>query len=239
VLPTYNEAENIAAMIARAGAAVPTATLLVVDDASPDGTADLAVAAGHDLGDDRVAVLRRDAKLGLGTAYRAGFRWGMERGHDALLQMDSDFQHDPDALPSLIAPLDEGADVVIGSRYVTGGSIPEGWAWHRRHLSRWGNRYASAALHLGVHDATAGFRAHRTDFVSRLDLDAIRADGYGFQIEMTYRTRLAGGSIVEVPIQFGDRTHGASKMSTKIVAEALALVTWWGLRDRVRRRIRS
>ena len=236
VLPTYNEAENIAAVIERVGVAVPSATLLVVDDGSPDGTADLAVEAGAELGGDRVEVLRRRAKSGLGTAYRAGFRWGIEHGHDALIQMDSDFQHDPASLPDLIAPLDAGADVAIGSRYVPGGSLPDRWPWYRRNLSRWGNRYVSAVLDLGVHDATAGFRAHRADFVTRLDLDAIRAGGYGFQIEMTYQTRLAGGTIVEVPIQFGDRQHGASKMSGQIVAEALALVTWWGLRDRVLRR---
>jgi dolichol-phosphate mannosyltransferase len=236
VLPTYNEAENIAAIVERVGAAVPSATLLVVDDGSPDGTADLAVAAGVELGGDRVEVLRRGAKAGLGTAYGAGFRWGIEHGHDALIQMDSDFQHDPDSLPGLIAPLNNGADVVIGSRYVSGGSIPDHWPWHRRNLSRWGNRYASAMLGLGVHDATAGFRAYRADFLACLDLDAIRADGYGFQIEMTYRTRLAGGTIVEVPIQFGERHRGESKMSMQIVVEAFALVTRWGLRDRVRGR---
>jgi dolichol-phosphate mannosyltransferase len=235
VLPTYNEGENIAEMIARVGSALPSASLLVVDDTSPDGTADIAVAAGIRLGGDRVAVMRRGAKSGLGSAYRAGFRWGLERGHDALVQMDSDFQHDPASLPDLIGPLSDGADVVIGSRYVSGGSIPEHWPWYRRNLSRWGNRYASAMLGLGVADTTAGFRAHRADLVARLDLDAIRADGYGFQIEMTYRARLLGGSIVEVPIQFGDRQHGQSKMSGQIVAEALALVTWWGVRDRVRR----
>lgn len=236
VLPTYNEAENIAAVVERVGAAVPSATLLVVDDGSPDGTADVAVAAGSKLGGDRVEVMRRGAKSGLGTAYRAGFRWGIDHGHDALIQMDSDFQHDPDSLPDLISPLNDGADLVIGSRYVSGGSIPDHWPWHRRKLSRWGNRYASAVLGLGVHDITAGFRAYRADFVARLDLDAIRADGYGFQIEMTYQTRLARGTIVEVPIQFGERHHGQSKMSGRIVAEAMALVTWWGLRDRVRRR---
>jgi hypothetical protein len=150
--------------------------------------------------------------------------------------MDSDFQHDPDSLPDLIAPLDDGADVVIGSRYVAGGSIPDHWPWHRKRLSRWGNRYASGVLGLGVHDTTAGFRAFRAAFVAGLDLDAIRADGYGFQIEMTYQTRRAGGTIVEVPIQFGERHHGVSKMSGGIIGEALALVTWWAIRDRLFRR---
>jgi len=237
VLPTYNEGENIAEVIARAGAALPSASMLVVDDDSPDGTADIAEAAGEALGGDRVSVLRRESKAGLGSAYRAGFRWGMARGHDALIEMDSDLQHDPDVLPDLVAPLAAGADLVVGSRYVPGGSTPD-WSWHRLLLSRWGNRYAGAMLGLGIHDATAGFRAYRADLLERIDLDAVRADGYGFQIEMTYETRLAGGTIVEVPIRFGDRQRGTSKMSGRIVVEALLLVTWWGLRDRVLRRRR-
>jgi glycosyltransferase involved in cell wall biosynthesis len=236
VLPTYNEAGNIATIISRVAAVLPTASVLVVDDGSPDGTADLAEKAGREVGPDRVAVLRRQAKSGLGMAYRAGFRWGLEHGHDALIQMDSDFQHDPDSLPALIEPLSRGADMVIGSRYVPGGSIPEHWPWYRRRLSQWGNGYASAMLGLDVHDATAGFRAHRADFIARLDMNAIRADGYGFQIEMTYQARRSGCTIVEVPIQFGDRVRGESKMSSQIVAEALVLVTRWGVRDRLRRR---
>src|SRR5205814_300431 len=131
------------------------------DDGSPDGTADVAASTACSLPID-VVVMRRERKLGLGTAYRAGFRWGLDHGHDALVQMDSDFQHDPAAIPSLIAALDDGADMAIGSRYVAGGSIPPTWPWYRRHLSRWGNRYASGLLGLRVHDATAGFRAHRS-----------------------------------------------------------------------------
>jgi hypothetical protein len=125
--------------------------------------------------------------------------------------------------------------MVIGSRYTPGGSIPETWPWHRRQLSLWGNRYASAVLGLGVRDATAGYRAHRADAIARLDLDAVRADGYGFQVEITYRTRQAGGVIVEVPIQFGERLRGESKMSGRIIAEAFVMVTKWGVRDRLRR----
>jgi dolichol-phosphate mannosyltransferase len=233
VLPTYNEAENIGEVLRRVRAALPVASVLVVDDGSPDGTADLAEAAGVEVG--KVSVLRRPGKAGLGSAYRAGFRWGIEHGHDALVEMDSDLQHDPAALPGLVAPLDDRADLVVGSRYIPGGSTPD-WAWHRLKLSQWGNRYAGLVLGIKVRDATSGFRAYRADLLSRIDLDAVRADGYGFQIEMCYETRGAGGTIAEVPIRFGDRQRGASKMSSRIVVEALLLVTWWGLRDRVLRR---
>ena len=230
VIPTYNEAENIDEVIGRTRAAVPEAHVLVVDDNSPDGTA--AIVEG--LGDDRVHVLRRPGKAGLGAAYRAGFAWGAAEGFDVMVEMDADLSHDPAALPTLLAGIDEGADLVIGSRYVPGGSIPD-WAWHRKALSRWGNRYAGAMLGLGVADATAGYRAYRATMLDRLDLASIRADGYGFQIEMTYRTAGAGGTIVEVPISFTDRTRGTSKMSSRIIVEALLLVTRWGLADRLRR----
>jgi len=233
VLPTYNEAANIAKVLELVQQALPVAEVLVVDDSSPDGTADIAEATGRELG-GRVQVLRRPGKAGLGSAYRAGFRWGIEHGFDVLIEMDSDLQHDPAALPSLLAPLDR-ADLVIGSRYVSGGSAPE-WTWRRRQLSRWGNRYAGWVLGIKVRDATAGFRAYRADQIAKLDLDDIHADGYGFQIEMTYATRRTGGAIVEVPIRFGERKQGTSKMSGNIVVEALALVTWWGFRDRVLRR---
>ncbi|HEX4868248.1 MAG TPA: polyprenol monophosphomannose synthase [Acidimicrobiales bacterium] len=234
VIPTYQEAGNIARVLQRVRAAVPEASVLVVDDGSPDGTADLAEATGREVGE--VHVLRRTRKAGLGDAYRAGFRWGMEHGAPILVEMDADLQHDPAALPSLLAPIEAGdADLVIGSRYVAGGSIPD-WRLHRRLLSRWGNRYASMVLGLGVQDSTAGFRAYRTAGLERIDLDGVAADGYGFQIEMTYRSRQAGGRIVEVPIQFGERTAGESKMSANIIGEALRMVTWWGLRDRVLRR---
>jgi dolichol-phosphate mannosyltransferase len=235
VLPTYNEAGNINELLTRLSVAVPPVSVLVVDDGSPDGTADVAEATGASL-PVAVSVLRRTKKLGLGTAYRAGFRWGLEHGHDALVQMDSDFQHDPVAVPSLLAALDSGADMAIGSRYVDGGSIPESWPWYRRELSRWGNRYASGVLSLGVRDATAGFRAHRSSFISELDLDSIDTDGYGFQVQLTYRARRAGGVIVEVPIQFGERTRGDSKMSGRIIVEAFAMATRTAIRDRLIRR---
>jgi dolichol-phosphate mannosyltransferase len=198
----------------------------VVDDGSPDGTADQAEILGKELGS--IEVMRRAGKSGLGSAYRAGFAWGLERGFDACIEMDADLSHEPEALPSLVAPLSEGNELVIGSRYIPGGVIPN-WAWHRRLLSRGGNLYASTLLGLGVADATAGFRAYAAPLLARLDLDAVRAEGYGFQIEMTYAARRAGAPILEVPIRFIDRVEGESKMSTFIVAEALGLVTLWGL----------
>lgn len=230
VLPTYNEADNIAEVLRRLRAANPAVGILVVDDGSPDGTADLAAAAGREVGD--VDVLRRAGKAGLGTAYREGFRRAMAEGYDVAVEMDSDLSHDPAALPQLLRAVEGGADLAVGSRYVPGGSIPE-WSLHRRLLSRWGNRYASVALGLHVRDATSGYRAYRVDVLRRLDLDAVRADGYGFQIEMAYEVLRAGGTVVEVPISFTDRIRGTSKMSGRIVVEALVLVSWWALRDRV------
>ena len=225
VLPTYNESENIDRVVRRIRRAVPAATVLVVDDGSPDGTADIAEQLGKQLGN--IEVLRRHEKSGLGSAYRAGFRWGLERDFDVCIEMDADLQHEPEALPDLIAPLSRGYGLVIGSRYVKGGSIPD-WSWHRRLLSRWGNIYASALLGLGVTDSTAGFRAYTASVLERIDLDRIRAEGYGFQIEMTYQAKQAGASVVEIPIRFSERMDGQSKMSMFIVVEALALVTWWG-----------
>jgi dolichol-phosphate mannosyltransferase len=230
VLPTYNETENIDRVLRRIRAALADATVLVVDDGSPDGTADVAERIGKELG--HIEVLRRLEKSGLGSAYRDGFRWGLDRGFDVCIEMDADLQHEPEALPHLVAPLTEGHDVVIGSRYVPGGSIPD-WTWHRRLLSRGGNIYASLLLGLGVSDSTAGFRAYSASVLESIDLDLIRAEGYGFQIEMTYQAKQAGASVVEVPIRFLDRVEGDSKMSTFIVVEALGLVTWWGLQRMV------
>ncbi len=235
VLPTFDEAENIADVLRLLRATVPAAELLVVDDNSPDGTADVADRMGRELGG--IQVLRRPAKAGLGSAYRAGFRRGLTEGFEVLVEMDSDLSHDPAALPSLLAAVDAGADLAVGSRYVSGGSIPD-WSLHRRLLSRWGNRYAAAVLGLHVHDATAGYRAYRADVLGRIDLDTVRAEGYGFQIEMAYRVARLGGRIDEVPISFTDRVRGTSKMSGRIILEALVLVTWWALRDRVFGRLR-
>jgi dolichol-phosphate mannosyltransferase len=232
VLPTYQEADNIADVLRRLRAAVPAADILVVDDSSPDGTAEMAKAVAIELGG--IDVLVRPAKAGLGSAYRAGFTEGITRGYDVLVEMDSDLSHDPAALPTLLRGVEDGADLAIGSRYVPGGSIPE-WPFHRRALSRWGNRYAAAVLGFDVRDSTSGFRAYRATAVGQIDLQSVRADGYGFQIEMTYRVAAHGGRIVELPIEFADRERGTSKMSGRIIVEALVLVTWWGLRDRARR----
>jgi dolichol-phosphate mannosyltransferase len=226
VIPTYNESENIERMLHRIHECLPGAGVLVVDDGSPDGTADLVKAVAAELPD--VHLLSRTSKSGLGSAYRAGFAWGLEHRYDACIEIDADFSHDPAALPTLVAPLSEGFDVVIGSRYVEGGSIPN-WAWHRHMLSRGGNLYASAVLGLDVADSTAGYRAYSARILRKLELDRIRAEGYGFQIEMTYRCRQYGANITEVPIKFVDREAGESKMSSFIVVEALGLVTFWGL----------
>ncbi len=226
VLPTYNEAANIENVLARVREALPDGHVLIVDDNSPDGTADLAEKAGESLGN--VEILRRSGKQGLGSAYRAGFRWGIDAGFDAMVEMDSDMSHDPADLPRLVAPLEEGYELVIGSRYVRGGSIPD-WSMVRRLVSRGGNIYADAVLGLGVKDSTAGFRAYAATLLRRIDLDSVRAGSYGFQVEMTYRALRVGARIKEVPIRFVDRELGTSKMSTYTVVEALALVSWWGL----------
>jgi dolichol-phosphate mannosyltransferase len=230
VLPTYNEAENIAEVLRRLRQSVPLADVLVVDDASPDGTAEIARTIGRQMG--RVDVLTRPGKRGLGSAYRDGFNEGLRRGAGVLVEMDGDLSHDPAALPDLLRAIDGGADLAVGSRYVAGGSIKH-WSARRRVLSRWGNRYARWALTLPLADATSGFRAYRAEVVAGLDLRSVRADGYGFQIEMAYRVARAGGRIVEVPIAFVDRARGSSKMSLRVILEALLLVTWWGLRGRI------
>lgn len=230
VLPTYQEADNIAEVLRCLRAAVPTADVLVVDDSSSDGTAVIAKAVGHEIG--AVDVLVRPAKSGLGSAYRVGFREGLDRGYEILVEMDSDLSHNPAHLPALLVALEQGADLAVGSRYVPGGAIPD-WPWHRRWLSRWGNRYASVVLGLAVRDATSGFRAYAASALRLVELGTVRAEGYGFQVEMAYRLARAGGRIVEVPIEFVDRQRGTSKMSCRIALEAVGLVTWWGVRDRV------
>jgi dolichol-phosphate mannosyltransferase len=226
IIPTYNEAENIERILCRIAESLPEAGVLVVDDGSPDGTGDLVKSVAAELPD--VHLMARGTKAGLGSAYRSGFVWGIDNGYDVLIEMDADFSHDPGALPALVKPLSEGYDVAIGSRYVKGGNVPN-WARHRHLLSQGGNRYADIVLGLRVADSTAGFRAYTAGIIDKLDLAAIRAEGYGFQIEMTYRAKQAGARIKEVPITFVDRVAGESKMSSRIVFEALALVTWWGL----------
>jgi dolichol-phosphate mannosyltransferase len=230
VLPTYNEVENIETVLRRVRESAPGAHVLVVDDGSPDGTADLADDVARELGG--ISVLRRVAPTGLGSAYRDGFRWGLDRGYDVLVEMDSDLSHDPATLPALLRAIDNGADLVIGSRYVPGG-MTAGWPWARRAISRTGCRYAQLMLRLPTRDATSGYRAYRAGALRAVDLETLRANGYGFQVEMAYRVTAVGGDVREIPIEFRDRTAGTSKMSLHIVVEALWLVTKWGVRDRL------
>lgn len=231
--PTYEESENITEFLERTRAAAPGADILVVDDNSPDGTADLADAVGARLG--RIEVLRRPHKIGIGEAVRAGFAIGLERGYDVVVQIDADLSHDPAALPALLAEVERGADAAIGSRYVPGGRIPH-WPWYRRAVSKWGNRYATLVLGMPIRDATSGYRAFRTDILKSADYEDTRSKGYGFQIELCYRVWRHGGHIAQVPITFTDRVRGHSKMSLSVGAEELGLVTWWGLQDRVLKR---
>ena len=230
VLPTYQEAANVRAALEGIRASVPWADVLVVDDSSPDGTAEVARVAGRDLG--AIRVLIRPAKLGLGSAYRDGFAWGLEQGYDVLVQMDSDLSHDAASLPAMLAAVEAGAEAVVGSRYVAGGRTSD-WAFHRRQLSQWANRYAVWALRLPVRDATSGFRAFEAVALRRLDIASSYADGYGFQIEMAYRMARAGLRVTELPIEFAERARGRSKMSARIVVEAMALVTSLGVIERV------
>ncbi len=222
VLPTYNEAENLPSIAAAILAAVPSSTLLVVDDGSPDGTGRLAdeMAAAN----GRVRVLHRTAKAGLGRAYLAGFRIALDGGASAVLQMDADWSHDPAALPGLLAPLADGsADLVIGSRYTAGGGVVD-WGPARRVISRGGSLFARIVLGLPARDLTGGFKAWRASTLASIDFDGVHAGGYVFQIEMTYRANRLGARIREVPITFRDRRVGQSKMSRRIVVEALVVV---------------
>jgi dolichol-phosphate mannosyltransferase len=233
VIPTYNEAENIPELLNRIRAAAPDMDVLIVDDNSPDGTAELAQAVGSEVGNVDVSV--RPRKDGLGNAYRHGFAIGIERNYDAMFEMDADLSHDPSALPRLAAAVERGAGLAIGSRYVPGGSIPN-WAWHRRALSRYGNLYTRVALGLQARDLTSGYRCWEAETLKLIEYQTTTASGYLFQMELAYRTAQVGKSIVEVPISFTDRVRGTSKMSSAIVVEALATVTRWGVRDRVKGR---
>jgi glycosyltransferase involved in cell wall biosynthesis len=238
VVPTYDEAENIEPLCRRVLAAMPTAEVVIVDDGSPDGTAEVARRVAAELG--RIEVIEQPVKGGLGAAYRTGFAAALARGADVCVQMDADLSHDPAALPALVANVEHGADLAIGSRYVPGGLTVD-WPWQRRALSRWGNRYAAGVLGLAVNDATAGFRAYSADALRRIDYETVRADGYGFQVEMTHRLVGLGGRIVEFPIAFRERVAGESKLNKGIIGEALVLVArlWLGDAKGRRRRRRQ
>ena len=235
VIPTYNEREVLADIVVAVRAAVPPATVLIVDDNSPDGTGALADQIAAQAHDGQVEVMHRSAKEGLGAAYLAAYKYalGSPRGWQRVVQMDADFSHDPHDIPRLLRALDEGADVAIGSRYTAGGGT-ENWGLGRKIISRGGGLYARLVLGVGINDLTAGFKAWRADTLRALDLDAVSAHGYGFQIEMTYRAICGGFRVVEVPIKFVERRVGQSKMSGNIVLEAVTLV--WALRARIPRR---
>lgn len=229
ILPTYNESEMLPGIIARLRGAVPAADILVVDDSSPDGTGALADAFAYT--DSAVHVLHRTAKQGLGPAYLAGFSWSLRHAYDIVVQSDADGSHRPEDLPGLLAAVDE-ADLVIGSRWVAGGAAP-GWAWQRLLLSRAGSAYAGLMLGLPQHDITGGYRVFRAAALERIVRHGIESQGYCFQIEMLDRAVADGGRIVEVPITFDVRGAGESKMSGRIVVEALRQVTSWGIRRRM------
>jgi dolichol-phosphate mannosyltransferase len=228
-IPTFNERDNLPLVVGRVRAAVPGADVLVLDDNSPDGTG--AVADALAAQDGRVHVLHRAGKEGLGRAYLAGFAWALERGYDAVVEMDADGSHQPEQLPRLLAATAAGADLVIGSRWVRGGSVVN-WPLHRKALSVGGNLYIRVLLGMPVHDATAGYRVYTTDALRRLDLHDVASQGYSFQTDLTRRAVERGMAVVEVPITFIERELGDSKMSGAIMRESLQRITAWGLHKR-------
>jgi dolichol-phosphate mannosyltransferase len=229
--PTYNEAENITGWVERVRAALPEAHLMVIDDNSPDGTAELARTACAAAGNAHVVV--RTDERGLGSAYRRAFAIAAAEDVDLVLHLDADLSHDPAALPAMVKALEDGADMVIGSRYVPGGAT-KNWPLHRRLLSRWGNRYTAGVLGLHLRDITSGFRGYRHGALAVIDAPSTNAEGYAFLTEMALRASDGGLTITEVPILFADRTAGTSKMSMRIISESMLLVTGWGLKRRWR-----
>ncbi|ALO92576.1 Putative glycosyl transferase [Streptomyces hygroscopicus subsp. limoneus] len=229
IIPTYNEAENIKTIVGRVRKAVPEAHVLIADDNSPDGTGKLAdeLAAG----DEHVHVLHRKGKEGLGAAYLAGFRWGLERDYGVLIEMDADGSHQPEELPRLLTAL-KGADLVLGSRWVPGGRVVN-WPKSREFLSRGGSTYSRLMLDVPIRDVTGGFRAFRRETLEGLGLGEVASQGYCFQVDLARRAVKAGYHVVEVPITFVERALGDSKMSKDIVVEALWRVTSWGVGDRI------
>lgn len=238
VIPTYNERENIAAIVSRVRTAVPAASVLVVDDSSPDGTGVIADELAAT--DASVHVLHRTEKNGLGAAYLDAFGWALAEGFDPIVQMDADGSHQPEQLPSLLAALEapdaagRPVDIVIGSRWITGGTI-ENWPRHRELLSRWGSAYARTMLRLPTRDATAGYRVFRASALRAIRLDDVHTRGYGFQVDMLWHANQTGLVVVEVPITFVERMRGRSKMRPAIVVEAMLRVTGWGIDGLIRR----
>ncbi|OOL27914.1 dolichol-phosphate mannosyltransferase [Rhodococcus rhodochrous] len=230
IIPTYNERDNIGLIVGRLHAALPHTHVLIVDDGSPDGTGDVADRLAT-ASEGRIHVMHRTEKNGLGAAYIAGFRWGLERGYTVLVEMDADGSHAPEQLHLLLERIDAGADLVLGSRYVPGGTVVN-WPWHREVLSRGGNIYSRLALGVRIHDITGGYRAYRRAVLEKLDLAAVASHGYCFQVDLAWRAVQAGFTVAEVPITFTERIIGESKMSGSIVQEALIKVTVWGVRNR-------
>src|ERR1700757_5256993 len=233
-MPTYNERQNVESIAGRVRAALPAADLLIVDDNSPDGTGDLADKLAE--ADPHVQVMHRTGKAGLGKAYIAGFGWALERGYDVVVEMDADGSHQPEHLPTLVAALDY-ADLSIGSRWVPGGRVVN-WPKSREALSRGANLYTRLMLGLSVRDGRAGFRAYRASTLREISLDQVESTGYCFQIDLTTRVAQAGLKIVEVPITFVEREHGASKMSNSIILEAFWRVAQWGIAQRRKEMLR-
>jgi dolichol-phosphate mannosyltransferase len=231
IIPTYNELESLPKTLGRLRSAVPASDVLVADDNSPDGTGALADTIAAE--DPQVHVLHRKGKEGLGAAYIAGFRWALERGYDIVVEMDADGSHQPEQLPSLLKAVDDGADLVIGSRWVAGGSVVN-WPFYRQLISRTGSTYARLMLGLKLRDITAGYRAFRRTTLEKLDFDTIESRGYGFQVDLANRVAKMGLKVVEVPVTFVERELGSSKMSGNIVVEAMVNVTRWGLAERWR-----
>lgn len=228
IVPTFNEVENIAIIVGRVRAAVPEVDILIADDNSPDGTGALADRMAAE--DGHIHVLHRAGKQGLGAAYVAGFGWAADHDYDAVVEMDADGSHAPEELPTLLDALGD-ADVVLGSRWVQGGSVVN-WPLHRLLLSRGGNLYTRMMLGIPVHDATGGYRAYRMPVLQKIDVAAVASQGYCFQVDLAWRAYQAGFRVVEVPIRFAERERGVSKMSSSIVREALWRVTVWGVRSR-------
>lgn len=235
IIPTYNERENIERITGRVRKAVPSVDVLVVDDASPDGTGEVADAMAA--ADDQVKVLHRTGKEGLGPAYIAGFRWAADHGYDVMVEMDADGSHQPEELPRLLAAL-EDADLVIGARWVPGGKV-ENWPKRREALSRGANTYARMMLRIPLHDATGGYRAFRAATLDKIGLDGVDSRGYCFQIDLALRALHKGLRVVEVPITFVEREHGTSKMSRDVMMEAALRITQWGVAERSGKRDRS
>jgi len=236
IVPTYNESETLRSIVERIVAAVPTSDLLIVDDNSPDGTGALADRLSGQY--PQLTVLHRSGKDGLGRAYLAGFARALEGGYDYVVEIDADGSHDPAELPAMLALARGGAALVIGSRWVPGGSIRD-WPWIRQFISRTGNGYARFVLRSSIRDITAGYRVYRSELLRGMHLETVSSQGYCFQVEMAWRTERAKQVIAEHPIEFVERAHGSSKMHVGIVAEALLRVTGWGIADRLGRSARS